>query len=60
MVDNLKGLLNYSTEHIPFYQDFKNYENLDPYKWIKKFPVMDKKIIKQSLSKLLFKSFMDI
>ncbi|MAD12257.1 MAG: hypothetical protein CMC04_06005 [Flavobacteriaceae bacterium] len=51
--DNLKEVLNYSTKNIPFYKEFKRYENLKPEHWIKKFPVMDKSIIKQNLDKLI-------
>ena len=50
---NLQEVLSYTTRNIPFYKSFIKNESINPYKWIKKFPVMNKGIIKENLDELV-------
>ena len=51
--NNLRELLSYATRNIPFYKSNGNDEADSPYDWIKQFPVMNKKLIKDNLDDLL-------
>ena len=50
---NLRSLLSHATRNIPYYKSYIKDESDNPYKWIKKFPVIDKKIIKENLDELV-------
>lgn len=49
---NLQNLLEFATEKIPFYADFKKVKSEDPREWIKHFPVMKKQDYKTHIESL--------
>lgn len=40
--DNLRKLLVFATEHIPYYKEYAKKELIDTVEWLKEFPVVDK------------------
>lgn len=51
--DNLSKLLKYTTTNIPYYQNLVIKHSDNPYEWIKHFPIMRKKDIKDNIDGLL-------
>lgn len=50
---NLKNLLNFAVNEIPYYKQLNPVYHDDPYVWIKQFPIMRKSDIRQNLDNLL-------
>jgi phenylacetate-CoA ligase len=48
----LLKLLNFATQYVPFYAQFSNSKANNPYEWIKNFPIMYKRDVKQHLNTL--------
>jgi phenylacetate-CoA ligase len=53
--ENLQKLLAHSSANAPFYKGLNIVPDADPYKMIKQFPVMTKKVIKENLDGLVLK-----
>ncbi|WP_123853761.1 phenylacetate--CoA ligase family protein [Chryseobacterium shandongense] len=51
--ENLSDLLKFAVQEIPFYKELKTEANEDPFTWIKKFPLMKKKVYKDNIDLLL-------
>src|ERR1035437_7468646 len=51
--DNLRSMLHYANEKIPFYKDIKIDLAVDPRLELKKFPVMYKPVIRENIDLLV-------
>lgn len=51
--ENIYSLLRFSLDNIPYYRKLNISFDSDPYKWVKKFPVLTKSIIKQYNNELI-------
>lgn len=53
---NLSDLLNHATHNIPYYRDLNHARNeKDPTSWLKSFPILNKKLVKENTDRLVFK-----
>jgi phenylacetate-CoA ligase len=50
---NLDKLLSYATQNVPFYRQYSDEKVSDPFLWLKRLPVMDKKTIKENIDELI-------
>lgn len=51
--DNLRQLLRFAVDNVPYYKDYNSFESGDVYEWLSHFPVMRKSDIKNNLDSLL-------
>ncbi len=52
--NRLEALLDHSVRNLPFYKKAAGPKNEDPFKWIRSFPVLHKKDIRDHLDELIF------
>jgi phenylacetate-CoA ligase len=53
--NSLDSLLTFTVNNSPFYKGLQIKHDPDPYQWIKNFPIMTKKIIKENIDQLVLR-----